>query len=138
MLHHSTLLTILTTTVEMLFNPFEAAPGATPVIAKPSRKTDMYVYHYIYTVSTEHPRIYIAYKKRALRFMRLTCTCAYIHPRRYAFALLCWQTLTQKNLFPDITTESVLATMVGTYTSPPYSHIRLPVCTVYTCTCIGA
>lgn len=41
----------------------------------------------------------------------------------YAFALLCWQTLTQKNLFPDITTESVLATMVHKGYRPPLEDL---------------
>lgn len=41
----------------------------------------------------------------------------------YAFALLCWQTLTQKNLFPDITTETMLATMVHKGYRPPLEDL---------------
>lgn len=41
----------------------------------------------------------------------------------YAFALLCWQTLAQKHLFPDITTESVLATMIHKGYRPPLEDL---------------
>ena len=66
----------------MLYNPFDGGAGAASLVAKPSRKTDM-----------------------------------------YAFALLCWQVLTQKNLFPDISTEAVLASMVHRGYRPPIEDL---------------